>query len=80
MRLKNITEVDAFIATVDKCAGDVWLESVDGDKYNLKSRLSQYVALSAMIGENADALELYCSSKDDEPLFYRFFKDHPGVY
>ena len=79
MRLNNITEVDAFIATVDKCSDDVWLCSTEGDRYNLKSKLSQYVALAELIGENADSLELFCSAKEDEAKFYQFFREHPAV-
>ena len=32
MRLHNIGEVNDFLETVDRCKGDVWLESVEGDK------------------------------------------------
>ena len=38
MRLTNISEVNIFINLVNECKGDVWLESVDGDKINLKSK------------------------------------------
>lgn len=80
MRLHNITEVDAFIATVSECEDDVWLQSVDGDRYNLKSALSQYVALGAMLGEKGDCLELFCANKADESRFYKFFREHPDVF
>lgn len=79
MRLNNITEIDAFIATVNECKDVVWLHSTEGDRYNLKSKLSQYVALAALIGENADSLELYCAAKEDEAKFYRFFREHPAA-
>ena len=32
MKLKNISELNGFIAAVDNCKGQVWLESTDGDK------------------------------------------------
>ena len=79
MRLTNISEVDNFIKTVNECNGDVWLESIDGDRINLKSRLSQYVAVSALISIEGDNLELYCSLPEDEAKFFKFFKNNPNV-
>lgn len=79
MKLANIKEVNNFLRTVDECTGDVWLESVDGDKINLKSKLSQYVAISALISCEADKLELFCSNQEDEMRFFDFFYENPEV-
>lgn len=79
MKLANIKEVNDFLKTVDECTGSVWLESVDGDKINLKSKLSQYVAISALISCEADKLELFCSKHEDEERFFKFFKENPEV-
>ena len=62
-----------------KCKGDVHLRSQYGDDFNLKSRLTQYIAISAMAAENGDALELFCDRKDDEQYFLRFFTDNPEI-
>ena len=79
MRLKNIEEVNAFLATVNSCKGDVWLESQYGDKFNLKSKLAQYVAMGALLSDEQEVLELFCSYKEDEQKFLKYFKEHPGV-
>lgn len=79
MKLKNITEVEAFRNAVEKCSGDVWLESVEGDKFNLKSAFSQYIALGALLGENGDNLELFCGNKEDQTHFFEFFAANPSV-
>lgn len=79
MRLKNIEEVNAFLATVDACEGDVWLESQYGDKLNLKSKISQYIAMSALLRDKEEILELFCALKEDEVKFLNFFFEHPGV-
>ena len=79
MRLTNISEVDNFIKTVNECEGDAWLESADGNKINLKSKLSQYVAISALISVEGDYLELFCSMPKDEARFFKFFKNNPNV-
>lgn len=79
MKLKNIKEVNSFLNAVNQCNGDVWLESVDGDKINLKSKLSQYVAISALISCESDSLELFCSLPEDETNFFKFFNENPEV-
>ena len=79
MKLSKTTEVNAFRAAVDACRGDVWLESPRGDKYNLKSVFSQCIALDALLSQHGDELELYCSLREDEANFFKFFHEHPEV-
>jgi hypothetical protein len=79
MRLKNIEEVNAFLATVDACKGDVWLQSQYGDKFNLKSKISQYIAMSALLRDKEEVLELFCAHQEDEAKFLKYFEEHPGV-
>lgn len=79
MKLANIKEVNDFLKTVNECKGSVWLESTDGSKINLKSRLSQYVAISALISVESDNLELFCSLPEDEAMFFKFFNKNPEV-
>lgn len=79
MKIRNISQLNDFVAAVNQCQGGVWLESNEGDKFNLKSQFSQYVALGALLSEHGDALELFCTHKDDEQLFYRYFDAHPEV-
>lgn len=79
MRLKNIKEVDSFKAIVEECSGSVWLESPDGSRLNLKSILSQYVAIGSLIVEAGDKLELYCSNSEDEAKFIEYFGENPDA-
>lgn len=79
MKLANIKEVDNFLKTVNECTGDVWLESTDGNRINLKSKLSQYIAISALISCESDKLELFCSKHEDEERFFKFFSENPMV-
>lgn len=79
MKLKNSEEVEAFLAAVDRCRGEVYLMSADGDKLNLKSMISRYVSMGKLLSENGDKLELFCDCKDDEHHFFRFFREHPEV-
>lgn len=79
MRLQKISQVQLFLDTVNSCEGDVWLTSSYGDKYNLKSLLTQYVAISALLGDQGDQLELWCENKEDEAKFLKLFNEHPEI-
>lgn len=79
MKLTKISQVEDFLAIVNTCKGDVKLTSQYGDKYNMKSLLTQYVAIGALLGERGDELELFCSSKEDEAKFLKFFNENPEV-
>lgn len=68
MKLTNIEQVNDLISVVNKCEGDVWLTSQYGDRYSLKSKLSQYIAIGALLGEHGDELELFAANKQDESL------------
>ena len=70
MKLSKIEQVNEFLAIVDK--GEVTLRSVDGDIFNLKSKLSQYIAIAALLGQHGDELELFCSDSSDEGKFMHF--------
>jgi hypothetical protein len=68
MKLSNITDVQKFTAAVNACEGDVYLKSVEGDVFNLKSSLSQYIAIGRLLEESGDSLELFAQTREDEYL------------
>ena len=79
MKIKNIKNVETFLAVVNECKGEVTLTSVYGDKYNLKSALTQYVAVAALLGDHGEELELWCTDKNDEKKFFKMFNEHPEM-
>ena len=79
MKFTNIEQVNDFLAAVDKAQGNVYLVSYNGDRYNLKSKLSQYISIGALLSEQGDELELYCDLKEDEGYFLNFLFSHPEV-
>ena len=42
-------EVQEFLAEIDKCEGDVFLVTDEGDRLNLKSKLCQLIGLTKLI-------------------------------
>ena len=79
MKIRNLDNINVFMNTVDQAEGGVWLTSEYGDKYNLKSRLSQYIAIAALLGHDGDSLELWCDRKEDEQKFLKMFNEHPEI-
>lgn len=79
MKIRKVKEVNEFLEAVNKCKGEVWLESLEGDRLNLKSTLSQYVAIGALLSERGDSLELFCGKRSDEVNFFKFFNENPKV-
>ena len=57
MKVQNITDIDKFFKVVDSCKGKVELVTGEGDRLNLKSKLSQYVSM-ANIFSNGEIPEL----------------------
>ena len=76
MHFENVKQIEAFLETANKCKGEVILKSVYGDQFNLKSRLSQYIAVGALLGNHGDELELFCSNRDDELMMLSFLKKY----
>ena len=79
MKLTKIEQVNEFLSIVDSCKGDVTLRSLDCDIFNLKSKLSQYIAIAALLGQHGDELELFCSDREDEGKFMQFLMGNPSI-
>ena len=75
MRLANINDVNKFISAVNSCKGAVLLKSEEGDVFNLKSSLSQYIAIGELIKVSGDRLELYAERKEDEDILLNLLFD-----
>lgn len=72
MRLTNIKDVQKFIDVVNSCEDTVYLKSQEGDIFNLKSSLSQYIAVGRLIEESGDSLELFADKREDEAKLIKF--------
>jgi len=73
MKVTNITNIDAFFKVIDACTGRVELVTNEGDRLNLKSKLSQYVALANVFSDGKiDELELVAYDKEDVQRLINF--------
>ncbi len=65
-------DVHEFIKALDKCKGKVYLLTDDGDKFNLRSKLSQLMGIVPLIeGGKIVNAKVSCSDEDDEALLFR---------
>lgn len=46
MKVMNVKNLDKFFGVIEQCEGKVELVTKNGDIYNLKSKLSQYVTMA----------------------------------
>ena len=79
MHITNIEEAEGFLEAVRQCKGNVYLRSSVDDIFNLKSELSQYIAMAALLSDHGEDLELFCEDKSDEHFFFKYFRNFPNV-
>ncbi len=66
MKVQNITDVDKFFEVIDSCKGKVELVTGEGDRLNLKSKLSQYVSMANIFSDGTiEELELLAYEPED---------------
>ncbi len=80
LKIHNI-DVKEFIAALDQCKGDVFLETPEGDVLNLKSKLCQIAGLANILnGAVIAEASIRCTNPDDESMLFRFnlYHELPG--
>ena len=73
MKIQHIEDVDKFFKVVDQCKGTVELVSSEGDRINLKSKLSQYLSPANIFSNGyIKELELVAYDKEDIDRLIQF--------
>ena len=74
MKIQNVTNVNEFFELVNKCKGSVELVSRDGDRLNLKSKLTQYVSLANIFSSERmiKEIDLIVSEPEDVQRFVNY--------
>lgn len=73
MKLTNIENVDKFFEVINSCKGKVELVSEEGDRLNLKSKLSQYVSLAKIFSTgDIPLLEIVAYEPEDIEKLMQF--------
>lgn len=73
MKVQNVTNIDEFFKIVDSCQGKVELVTGEGDRLNLKSTLTKYVAFAKVFADkNIPEIELIVYEKNDVDKFIKY--------
>ena len=73
MKVQNITNIDKFFEVIESCEGKVELVTGEGDRLNLKSKLSQYVSLAKIFSDGQiEELELIAAEPADVQKLVNF--------
>ena len=77
MKFENVKNVERLFQIIrDECSGTVELVSSEGDRINLKSRLSQYISMVRLLDTDfVKELELVASDPADVDRLLRFMRD-----
>lgn len=73
MKVENIKDINKFFSVVDECKGKIELVTGEGDRLNLKSKLSQYVSLANIFSDGViKELELVAYEPEDIDRLFKF--------
>lgn len=77
MKVQNITDIDKFFKVIDSCVGKVELVTGEGDRLNLKSKLSQYVSMANIFSDGTiDELEIIAYEPEDIDKLVNFMMNN----
>lgn len=77
MKIYNINDVENFLDIIKKCKGSVELVSSQGDRLNLKSELTKYLAISKLFHDDTfiNEMELVASDPEDVQTLINYMTD-----
>ena len=77
MKIYNIANPEKFLDVVKQCKGEVELVSKQGDRLNLKSELTKYIAITQLFTDNTfiNEMELIASDPDDVTLLMDYMME-----
>ena len=82
MKLQNVKDPEKLFEVIDSCSGKVELVTGEGDRLNLKSKLSQYLSLANIfsVKEEIPELELVAYDPNDVKKLIEFMINEQSVY
>ncbi len=68
MKLQNVKNPEKLFEVIDTCNGKVELVTGEGDRLNLKSKLSQYLSLASVFSLKEEIPELELVAYDPQDV------------
>ena len=77
MKIYNVDNPEKFLDVVKQCKGEVELISKQGDRLNLKSELTKYIAITQLFTDKAfiNEMELIASEPEDVMLLMDYMME-----
>ena len=77
MNIYNVENPEKFLEVIKQCKGTVELISQEGDRLNLKSELTKYLAISKLFADNTliNNMELVASDPDDVKFLMQYMME-----
>lgn len=77
MKIYNIDNPQKFLDIIKQCKGEVELVSKQGDRLNLKSELTKYIAITQLFTDNSmiNEMELVASEPEDVMLLMNYMME-----
>lgn len=73
MKIHNVWDLEGFFDVINKCSGKVELVTGEGDRLNLKSRLTQYVSMANVFSQGViPEMELIAYEEEDMSKIVEF--------
>lgn len=73
VKVMNIKDAEEFFKVIEQCEERVDLVTENGDVYNLKSKLSQYVSLTKVfLGGSIPKVELITNCAEDSGRIFEY--------
>lgn len=77
MKLKTTISIVNFLKDVQRCRGDVFFRTADGEMLNLKAQLANYVFLAMVSAEDLSLIrigEILCERTQDYALLEQYLE------
>lgn len=77
MKIYNVENPEKFLEVIKQCKGTVELISQEGNRLNLKSELTKYLAISKLFADNTliNNMELVASDPDDVKFLMQYMME-----
>lgn len=73
MKINNIKDIEGFFKVIDSCKGKVELVSDEGDRINLRSKLTQYFSMAKLFSDgHINQLEIIAYDPEDVDKLVKF--------
>ncbi len=77
MRLKENVDLSTFLEAAEKCFGDVFFHTPEGDILNVKSLLSRYVVVSVCKPGELQHAKVVCTNDEDYSVLSDYLQPDP---